>query len=316
VMVAATVTVVFTDLVGSTALLSRVGEERAEVLRREHFGLLRDAIARTGGREVKNLGDGLMFVVGSAVDALGGAVAIQQAFERRNRDASELLFVRVGVASGDADVEDGDYFGVPVVAASRLCAIAQGGEIVVTDVVRALAGSRGGFEFEPVGALVLKGLDRPVDACRVAWAPRALSDELAVPLPGRIEASLSATFVGRAPERESLVESLKAVAVGARRLVLVSGEPGIGKTALSAAFAGEAFDDGAVVLYGRCDEELGIPYQPWAEALAHLVGHVPDDVLERHVAARGGALVRLAPDLASRVTVGSGTCCSAQSSMC
>jgi class 3 adenylate cyclase/tetratricopeptide (TPR) repeat protein len=299
-MAAATVSVVFTDLVGSTALLSRVGEERAEVLRREHFGLLRDAIATAGGTEVKNLGDGLMIVVASAADAVAGAVAIQQAFERRNRDASEPLLVRVGVASGDADVEDGDYFGVPVVEAARLCAKAEGGEILVTDVVRALAGSRGGFEFESVGSLELKGLDAPVGACRVVWMPRGVGDDLSVPLPGRIGAAVAAAFVGRAREREGLVEALRAVEAGARRVVLISGEPGIGKTSLSAGFARDAFAGGAAVLYGRCDEDLGIPYQPWAEALAHLVGHGPEAVLAAHVGARGGELVRLAPGLATR----------------
>jgi predicted ATPase/class 3 adenylate cyclase len=300
VMSAATVTLVFTDLVGSTALLSRVGEERAEVLRREHFALLREAIAKTGGREVKNLGDGLMIVVASAADAVAGAVAIQQAFERRNRDASEPLLVRVGVASGDADEESGDYFGVPVVEAARLCSEAQGGEILVTEIVRALAGSRGGFAFEALGALELKGLDQPVRACRVEWTPRGIADDLALPLPGRVAAASASAFVGRAREREGLVESLKAVAAGARRAVLISGEPGIGKTSLSAGFARDAFEGGAVVLYGRCDDDLGIPYQPWAEALTHLVAHAPEDLLAAHVEAREGELTRLAPDLAIR----------------
>ena len=88
-----TVTVVFTDLVGSTALLSRVGEERAEALRREHFGILRDGIALTGCREVKNLGDGLMIVAESAAQGAAYSVAIQQAFELRNRRADEPLLV-------------------------------------------------------------------------------------------------------------------------------------------------------------------------------------------------------------------------------
>ena len=69
-----TVTVVFTDLVGSTALLSRVGEERAEELRREHFGILRDAITGAGCREVKNLGDKLMIVADNAAQGAADAV--------------------------------------------------------------------------------------------------------------------------------------------------------------------------------------------------------------------------------------------------
>ncbi len=301
-MATVTITVLFTDLVGSTALLSRVGEDQAEALRREHFALLREAIAGSGGREVKNLGDGLMVVVPSAADAVAAAVAIQQAFERRNRDAVEPLLVRVGVALGDADLEDDDYFGVPVVEAARLCAKADGGEILVTDIVRALAGSRGGFDFAPVGALELKGLEQPVVAHRVQWTPTATENEVTVPLPVRI-GSVTPTFVGRAAEREVLSVSLKVLPDEGRRVVLLSGEPGIGKTTLASSFAKEAFETGAVVLYGHCDEDLGIPYQAWSEALGHLVRHAPESLLAEHVAARGGELVRLVPDLAARVPV-------------
>ena len=305
-MAAATVTVLFTDLVGSTALLARLGEERAEELRREHFGLLRQALGKTAGLEVKNLGDGLMVVFPSAADGVAGAVAIQQLFERRNRDASEQLLVRVGVAAGDADIEDGDYFGLPVIEAARLCARAEGQEILVTDLARALAGSRRAFEFASVGPLELKGLDQPVVTWRVTWEPHGVADDLAIELPSRVETASLITFVGRAREREALDASLKAAEGGERRVVLISGEPGIGKTALSSAFAHEAFGRGAVVLYGRCDEDLGIPYQPWSEALSHLVRHAPGDLLEAHVAARGGELMALAPDLATRTAVGLG----------
>ena len=297
---AQTVTVIFTDLVGSTGLLSRVGEVRAEELRREHFALLRDAMAKSGGIEVKNLGDGLMIVVPSAADGVACAVAIQQAFEQRNRDAAEPLLLRVGVSIGDADVEDGDYFGIPVVEAARLCAKAEGGDILVTDVVRALSGSRGGFEIVPVGDLDLKGLDHPVPACRVTWMPFEIED-LTIPLPGRITSAVSTTFVGRAAEREALNEALKAVATGGTRTVLISGEPGIGKTSLSSGFARDTFEKGNVVLYGRCDEDLGIPYQPWTEAMSHLVAHAPDDLLKSHVEARGGELARLVPELVRRI---------------
>ena len=67
------------------------------------------------------------------------------------------------------------------------------------------------------------------------------------------------------------------------------------------------------MLYGRCDEDLGIPYQPWVEALAHLVGHAPDDVLEAHVDARGPELARLVPGLARRVTDGQSSSTDAES---
>src|SRR3954471_23993878 len=103
-MASETVTVLFTDLVGSTALLSQVGEEVAEELRREHFGLLRDAIRPSSGREVRNLCCVLIVVFGSAADGVAGAVEIQQPFEARNRHGDRPLLVRIGLSLGDADV--------------------------------------------------------------------------------------------------------------------------------------------------------------------------------------------------------------------
>lgn len=135
-----------TDLVGSTATADRLGPAGAEELRGEHFGLLRGALERTGGREVKNLGDGLMVVFSSAAQALDCAVAMQQTVEARNRSAAEPLAVRVGVSLGDASVEDGDYFGEPVVEADRLCSMAEGGQILLSDLVRQIGGAHAGQE--------------------------------------------------------------------------------------------------------------------------------------------------------------------------
>jgi class 3 adenylate cyclase/tetratricopeptide (TPR) repeat protein len=300
-MAAATVSVVFTDLVGSTALLSRVGEDRAEVLRREHFGLLRDAVSGSGGREVKNLGDGLMVVFDGVTAALDGAVAMQRAVAGRRSD--EPLSIRVGVSSGECDVEDGDYFGLPVVEAARLCARADGDEILVTGLVRTLARSRSTLVFEPVGALELKGLDEPVETFRVVWSridPSASRSRL----PARLASAVTSSFVGRGDEHEQLMKAWKAiVAGGSVRLMLLAGEPGIGKTTLAARFASEVYDLDGLVVYGRSDEDLGVPYQPWIEALTQLVTAMPERVLAAHVAARGAHLARLVPQVASRLGV-------------
>ena len=143
------VNVVFTDLVGSTALASRLGPEATETLRREHFVCLRSGIEAHGGREVKNLGDGLMVVFDSPSQALAGAGAMQQAIDAWNRSTrGEQLEAPIGVAMGEADEVDGDFFGTPVVEASRLCAIADGGQVLATAVVQAMAG-RSGVELRP-----------------------------------------------------------------------------------------------------------------------------------------------------------------------
>jgi class 3 adenylate cyclase len=294
------VSVVFTDLVGSTELSSRLGPDESEQLRQVHFGVLRAAAAQAGGKEVKNLGDGLMVVFPSVGAALSGAVAMQQALERRNRRSSEPLSVRIGVSTGDAVEEDGDYFGETVVQAARLCAAAQGGEILATDVVGMLARSSD-HRFEPVGGLELKGLPEPVPAVRVCWSLDAVAAE--VPVPERLTALAhdAPTFVGRAEHLQQLREALDASIAGEQRTVLVVGEPGVGKSALLAEFACEAHRSGTVVLYGRCDEELAVPYQPWVETIGQLVVHAPQRLLRTHVEHHGLHLARLVPELLDRV---------------
>src|SRR5271163_4232276 len=197
------VAVLMTDLVGSTAIADRVGPQAAESLRLEHFGLLRGALERTGGREVKNLGDGLMVVFSSASQALAGAAQMQQAIEARNRRSEEQLGVRIGVSVGDATVQDDDYFGEPVVEAARLCAHAAGGQIVVNALVRQLAGSRDGHRFRSLGGLELKGISEPVPAFELAWAPAAGGR---IALPERLRELPATGYVGRAAERARLGE--------------------------------------------------------------------------------------------------------------
>jgi DNA-binding NarL/FixJ family response regulator len=156
--------VLFTDLVGSTELEFRLSRSDADALRHAHFSSLREAIASSGGTEVKSTGDGLMVVFPSASAALDCAVAMQQAIEHHNRRALQPLSVRVGMSSGDLTVATNEYFGDSAVEAARLCAAAGGGHILVADVVKTLA-SRSGHEFITRQELDLKGIPNRV----VAW---------------------------------------------------------------------------------------------------------------------------------------------------
>jgi tetratricopeptide (TPR) repeat protein len=287
-----------TDLVGSTAIAGRVGPGAAETLRAEHFGLLRGTLERAGGREVKNLGDGLMVVFASASQALRCAVEMQQAVEARNRRSEEQLCVRIGVSLGETTVEDGDYFGEPVVESSRLCAQAQGGQIVVNAHARHIGGAREGHRFHSLGGLELKGISEPVQAFELQWEPLLLTG---IALPERLRELPATGYVGRLAERARLAELWGQACEGSLRLALISGEAGVGKTRLSTHLALEAHGQGATVLYGRCDEDLGVPYQPWAQALRHFVQNGPQAVLRAHVERQGGDLARLVPDLGGRV---------------
>ncbi len=295
----ATTTVLFTDIVGSTELRGRLGDEGAEDLRRVHDRLLAQAVESNGGRAVKGLGDGIMATFAGASDAVTAAVAIQQEIDRlvRSGKVPVPLAVRVGVSAGDVTLEEGDVHGTPVVEASRLCAAAGGGEILVADVVRILAGSTGDHAYATVGPLTLRGLEHPVAATRVEWKPAALAT---VPMPAFLT-DVGRIFVGRDAEVERVGLLWKEALAGERRVALLGGEPGVGKTRLAAQVAVQVHDEGGVVLVGRCDEDLGVPYQPFVEALRHYVDHTSPADLKDRLGRYGGELVRLMPELADRV---------------
>jgi class 3 adenylate cyclase/tetratricopeptide (TPR) repeat protein len=288
-----------TDLVGSTAMADRVGPAAAEELRAEHFGVLRGALERTGGREVKNLGDGLMVVFASAAQALACAAQMQQALQARNRRADEPLEVRIGVSLGDTTVEEGDHFGEPVVQAARLCARAEGGQILLSDLVRQIGGARDGHDFRSLGELQLKGLSEPVQAFELQWEPAAGGR---IALPERLRELPATGYVGRAAERDRLDELWGQAREGSLRVALIGGEAGVGKTRLSTHLALQAHGEGATVLYGRCDEDLGVPYQPWVQALGYFVKEAPAPMLDGHVERFGGDLARLVPGLGDRLS--------------
>ena len=127
-----------------------------------------------------------------------------------------------------------------------------------------------------------------------------------VPLPGAIEAATQRKLFGRDEDVQVLRQALAGARTGRRRGVLVAGEPGIGKTTLVAHAARESYSRGAIVLYGRCDEDLPIPYRPFAEALEHLVQHASPELLERQAHHHGAVLARLVPELAKRVDAPAG----------
>ena len=163
-------TLLFTDLVGSTAMGDRLGDDDAETVRRRFFQIIEEAVEPTGGRIVKTLGDGHMVAFASALDAIGCAIAIQCGVDTYNSEhGAEQLGVRVGINAGDVTVEGEDFFGTPVTIAKRLCDSAEGGQILVSGLVESLVGSRGGFAFRTLGALELRGLSRPQAASEVVW---------------------------------------------------------------------------------------------------------------------------------------------------
>ena len=163
---------------------------------------------------------------------------------------------------------------------------------------------------DPGQALKDRQADILAQAPSLAWgAGERLAPEqppkakpVSAPLPSRVQPHGPSVFVDREPEHDALAAALEQVASSGRRTAFVTGEPGIGKTRLVSEFAYEAHTAGTLVLAGRCDEGMDLPYQPFVEALEHLVDGAPPELLQAHVARYGDSLARLVPELALRVS--------------
>jgi len=162
------VTILFTDIEGSTALTHRLGDERAREVFREHERITRDALARYSGSEVKTMGDGFMASFRSASRALECAIELERAFAAHNDSNETPVSVRVGLNAGEPIAEDEDLFGTAVITAARIASQAKGGEILVSNVVRELVAGRG-FMFSDRGETVLRGFEDPVRIYEVRW---------------------------------------------------------------------------------------------------------------------------------------------------
>ena len=270
----ATATILVADLAGSARIRARLGDEDADALHREHDRRLRDVLATHGGAGVQALGDGLLATFDAAGAAVTCAVEMQRAIDRQARRGPVALELRIGIAAGDVAWEGGDPFGTPVIEAQRLCAAAAAGTILVADAVRLLAGPGTDAGFEDAaswrcGAWCSRCAPGPSagppSARSPSRSPRPSSSTRAPPSPGASRARPAAGGVGRRRR-------------GAAPGVLVSGEPGIGKTRLAAEIAAHAREQGGVVLYGRCDEGLSAAAQPFAQALGAYVYKVTAEI--------------------------------------
>jgi class 3 adenylate cyclase/pimeloyl-ACP methyl ester carboxylesterase len=162
------VTILFTDIEGSTALTQRLGDVKARELFREHERITRDALRQFGGSEVKSMGDGFMASFVSATQALQCAIAMERDFAAHNVGSDSQLNIRIGLNTGEPIAEAQDLFGTAVITAARIAGHAKGGEILASNVVRELVAGRG-FAFADRGEMVLRGFDDPVRVFELRW---------------------------------------------------------------------------------------------------------------------------------------------------
>ena len=152
--------VVFTDIVGSTELTQRLGDEAAMALLGLHDEIVREALAAHGGREVKHTGDGIMACFHSAVGAIRFATRVQQTLAARASESEHELRVRIGAAAGEPVEQGNDLFGSTVQLASRICGSAEPGQARVSNAIAELCAGKS-VQLQDIGDVVLKGFDRP-----------------------------------------------------------------------------------------------------------------------------------------------------------
>jgi class 3 adenylate cyclase len=162
------VTILFTDMEGSTSLTQRLGDAGAQEVLRTHNTIIRDALKAHDGSETKHTGDGIMASFASASGALQSAIDMQRAFAQHNESAEEPIRVRIGLNAGEPVAEDEDLFGTAVQLAARICAHAEPGQILAPIVVRELAAGKR-FLFADLGDVTLRGFEDPVRLFEVRW---------------------------------------------------------------------------------------------------------------------------------------------------
>jgi len=283
-----TVTLLFTDVEGSTALSSRSGDAAGRAVLRASEEVIRQQVAAHGGREIKSLGDGLMVAFSSARRAVGCAVEIQKALDANQRSSDNGLPVRMGLNAGEALHEGDDLFGSAVNAAARIAAKAKGGEILVSEVVKTLAGRVPEVDFVDRGRVKLKGFDNRFRVYEVAWKKD----------PAAVQPFDRTPFVGRAAERAQLCSFLDDLARRRGGVVAIGGEPGIGKTRLTEEVAHDALKRGHRVLMGRCYESEGAPpYIPFVEIIESAMRDESPETLRHALGDAAGEIAKIVPQL-------------------
>lgn len=246
----------------------------------DHLRALSDTQPTSSARLIET--DALRTIV--AFDSASTAVAASVEMQQTAAAMPGQIAVRIGLATGDVDWVDGTCTGAPVLAAVELFDRAQPGQILVDNVVRWLAASGSRGSYTRLGPVELEGADEPIEIFAVEWQRHASlsADEapgepiVSVPLPAALATASRQRLVGRDAEWTMLADAWARTEAGAREVVLIGGESGAGKTRLAAEFARRCQAAGAIVLFGTCDEELALPYQPWVHALDHLVRSLPD----------------------------------------
>jgi len=289
-----TVTIMFTDMEGSTNLLSTRGFTESHEIMKAYESIIDEKVAEHAGRRIKGLGDGLMVSFGSSRHGVECALEIQKAIAEYSRQNPERkIRIRIGLNTGEVVEEGGDIFGAAVNVAARVAGKAKGGEILVSDVVRALVGPLAEIKFDYKGAYKLKGFPDRWRIHKVTPGESTTTMTAALPTGGG--------FVGREQERLDIRMVLDRAVTGSGGLVFITGAPGIGASRLAAELGTDAERKGWMVLSGRCTEQGVAPYAPFRDVLGTAVATAGAKTLQDAVGGNGPLLAQIVPALRQKV---------------
>jgi class 3 adenylate cyclase len=288
-----TVTIMFTDVEGSTRLLSTRGFTESHEIMKAYETIIDDKVAEHAGRRIKGLGDGFMISFGSSRHGVECALDIQRAIaEYSKQNPERKIRIRIGINTGEVVEEAGDIFGAAVNVAARVAGKARGGEVLVSEVVRQLVGPVAEMKFEFRGRYKLKGFP---DRWRLHQVSAGEVHEEHHVLP------TGDGFVNREQERLDIRMALDRAATGSGGTLFLTGPPGMGASRLASEVAGEAAGKGWLVLSGRCLEQDGTTFGPFREVLAAAVAGSTAKTLQEAVGSNGPLLAHLAPGLRQKV---------------
>lgn len=304
-------TFLFTDIEGSTRLWEQHPSRMTAVLD-QHDRLVGELITAGGGEVFKTVGDAIHAVFASPSAALRAGLAVQAGVAGADWGDIGRLAVRIGVYTGEAQFVKGEWRGRALNRCARLRDAAAGNQILGSNATIELAGEdlAGQAVIIDLGEHHLRGVTRTERAFQILAdaGPAAPAAEIADAAPVGQSDSLPApllraarrTLIGRDDELTRVTRNLgdpgQDIVV-----VLIAGEPGVGKTRLAAAVAQQAAQEGTRVLYGHCDEDLRVPYQPFVEALTSYINTTPPDQLAAQLGPSGRELSRILPGMAERV---------------
>jgi predicted ATPase/class 3 adenylate cyclase len=266
---AGTVTLLFSNIEGSTALLGRLGERYSKALS-EQRALMRAAVSASGGREMEAVGDSFFVVFESAVDAVGCCVAAQRALAGHDWPGGEAVLVRMGLHLGEPAVQEDRYVGLDVYRARRIAAAAHGGQVVLSDVTRQLVESQlaAGVSVRDLGWHRLEDIEAPerIHQLVAPGLPDRFPPLKSLGAPSRLPVPLTA-LVGRDGELGRVCAALAGPGV---RLVTLTGTGGVGKTRLALAAAGsldQEFPHSVFFIALAAVRDAGVMWQAIADTL-------------------------------------------------